>query len=441
MIKQLKLTPKQYTAFKYLLDKKTTEIFYGGGSGGGKSFLGCVWVLYQCIKYPGVRYLMGRARTKDLRESTMLTLFALMKQFDISDKAKYNANIGSISFWNGSEIYTKDLFLYPRDPEFESLGSREFTGAFIDEASEIVARAKNIVNSRLRYKQNEYDLVPKLLIASNPTKNFLYSEFYKKWKDGMLPEWKAFVPSLVGDNPHLPETYIENLKRLDEKSRQRLLYGNWDYDDDPSKLFERDEIEDIFHLKPKDDNRYLTADIARMGDDRTVICYWQGLYISKMWSINRSSLDVVWNKLQKIMDEYNIPRRNVVVDESGLGGGVVDELKVRGFLGGSRAIDTGKKEAYANLKAQCFFILSDYVKKGKIGIYEDCPFKEYIIDDLDQTRAKNITDSKKNDIVNKSDIKEHLGRSPDFADAISMRMYLELSKKAKPIIYGANIFK
>jgi hypothetical protein len=42
-----------------------------------------------------------------------------------------------------------------------------------------------------------------------------------------------FIPALATDNPHLDENYITQLQRADEITRQRLLFGNFDYDDTP----------------------------------------------------------------------------------------------------------------------------------------------------------------------------------------------------------------
>ncbi len=64
---------RQKEAFDILEDKQTTELFYGGGAGGGKSYLGCYWLISSCMRYPGTRWLMGRARLKSLKESTFLT--------------------------------------------------------------------------------------------------------------------------------------------------------------------------------------------------------------------------------------------------------------------------------------------------------------------------------------------------------------------------------
>ena len=98
---------------------------------------------------------MGRAILKSLKESTLLTFFQVCKEFGLKPNVdyRYNAMEGTIKFWNDSSVYLKDLFAYPSDPEFDSLGSTEYTGAFIDEASQITAKAKNIVMSRIRYKR------------------------------------------------------------------------------------------------------------------------------------------------------------------------------------------------------------------------------------------------------------------------------------------------
>src|SRR3990167_218800 len=141
-----KPSQKQIQAFNYLTDTETTELLYGGGAGGGKSHLGCVWAVYMCLAYPGVRGLMGRAVLKTLKESTLLTFFRVCRQFGLKKDIdyKYNYIEGVIIFKNGSEIYLKDLFAYPSDPEFDELGSTEYTGAFIDEASQVIETAYQI---------------------------------------------------------------------------------------------------------------------------------------------------------------------------------------------------------------------------------------------------------------------------------------------------------
>jgi len=75
----MKLNPKQSIALDYLEDNQTTELLYGGGAGGGKSILGCYWLLKMCFKYPESRWLMGRANMKTLKETTYQSFLKVAK--------------------------------------------------------------------------------------------------------------------------------------------------------------------------------------------------------------------------------------------------------------------------------------------------------------------------------------------------------------------------
>ena len=432
---------KQLEALNILQDKETTEILYGGGAGGGKSYLGCAWIVINCLRYPGTRWLIGRAILKTLKESTLLTFFRICKDWGlrVNIDFKYNQIQGTITFPNGSEVYLKDLFNYPSDPEFDELGSTEFTGAFIDEASQITHKAYNIVMSRIRYKLDEFGLIPKLLIATNPTKNFLYAEFYKPSIEGQLQKYRKFIPALVGDNPFISKYYIENLQKLDKNSRERLLLGNWEYDDDPARLFEYDKLLDMFNLRKNGKFFYLTVDVARYGQDRTVICLWSEYQIIKIYSFKEQGLRETRLVIEQLMNEHEISKDRVVIDEDGIGGGLVDELRgVRGFVNNSKANESkakGKIHNFGNLKAQCYFYLADYVNQGKIGIDQVSPeIKKLIIEDLEQIKKKDPDKDGKLMVTPKDEIKANIGRSPDYGDAIMMRMYFLVKPAYRPYI-------
>lgn len=69
------LSSKQGIAWRYLTDTVHTEILYGGAAGGGKSWLGAVWLMFMAGKYQGSRWLMGRAVAKTLKETTLNSFF------------------------------------------------------------------------------------------------------------------------------------------------------------------------------------------------------------------------------------------------------------------------------------------------------------------------------------------------------------------------------
>lgn len=444
----LTITPKQVEILKALENKIHTEVFAGGAAGGSKSFTGCLWQVSRRLKYPNSRGFLARARLKDLKVSTLLTFFEVCRMLglEIGKDYTYNAQSGVIKFSNGSEEYLKDLFLYPSDPEFVGLGSTEYTDGFIDEMGEITNQAYEIIKSRIRFKLDEFGLIPKVFMGSNPCKTFVYPEFYKKWRDGELEPYKCYIPASVYDNPFISDHYIENLKKLGKVNRERLLNGNWEYDNDPSKLFDYDKIIDIFTneyvAKPRE-QMYISCDVARFGADKTVIAIWRGLYIVSLRSYPKTSGPQVQTLLLGLSEQYKVPRSNIVIDDDGVGGmGVVDWLPgCKPFINNSSPKETEgskKRHNYKNLKTQCYFKLAELVKNGDVGCYSDVPdeFRLLLIEDLEQVAQKDIDlDEKKIQLVSKEEIKLLLrGRSPDYADALCMRMLFELTQFYRPYL-------
>ena len=255
-----KFTETQSLAIQYLFDKQTTEVLFGGAAGGGKSWVGCSWLILLCMKYPKTRYLMGRSKLAALKKTTLNTFFEVCSSYGLEANRHYNFNGSSniITFVNGAEIILKDLFLYPSDRNFDSLGSLEITAAFIDEANQITEKAKNIVASRLRYKLDENNLIPKLLLTCNPSKNWVYSQYYRPAKENKQKPHRKFIQSLVDDNKYISKYYKTQLQTLDELSKQRLLFGNWEYEDIDNRMIDYDMLLQSFEdKKTEDDKMYI----------------------------------------------------------------------------------------------------------------------------------------------------------------------------------------
>ena len=416
----------QKKAIKYLFDKNTNDILFGGAAGGGKSFIGCAWLILACLKYPSTRYLMGRSKLDNLKKTTLNTFFEVCQKWGITAGKHFNFNGGSnvITFYNGSEIYLKDLFHYPADPNYDSLGSLEITGAFIDEANQITEKAKNIVNSRIRYKLDQHKIIPKLLLTCNPSKNWTYTQYYRPAQENKLQPHMKFIQSLVDDNPYISVHYKGQLEKLDEISKQRLLYGNWEYNASRDNLCNYDSILNLFEQEGVEGEKYITCDIARFGSDKTVIMYWEGLTIKKIRKFLKTSITQVVEEIKLLQRTEGVYLRNIICDEDGVGGGAVDILKCKGFVNNSRPMN---KENYQNLKTQCYYKLSDCINKGQIGIKtNDITEKNHIIEELEQVRSKDMDKDNKLQIIPKETVKNIIGRSPDYSDCMMMRMYYEL---------------
>lgn len=442
------LEEKQTTAWDYLFDATTTELGYGGGAGGGKSWLGSEFLDFACITYPETRWVLGRKELKTLRRTSLVTLFKTFRFHGLKSKTHYvyDQKDYTIKFWTGSEILLLDLAAKPSDPLFLEVGGLELTGGVVEESNEVSVMAINVLNSRFgRWNNDKYNLKPLLIETFNPDKGHVYHRYYKPWKSGTLPEHRKFVRALATDNPYLSEKYIEKLRQSDKITRERLLFGNFEYDDDPMTLMDTDALSDLFSNSiEKSDEKYMTIDVARLGMDKTVIMLWKGLQVYRIITIPKDTLDKQVERYEAIRNHEKIPMSHVIADEDGVGGGVVDFWHCKGFVGNSSAItDANEIEEdgtivsnYQNLRSQCYYMLANYVNTHEIAI--DCDseeVKQIIIEDCEQIKAKDADKDGKRKIVSKDEIKEHLGRSPDYSDTLMMRIWFELHQEGRMLSF------
>jgi hypothetical protein len=380
-------------------------------------------------KYKGSRWLMGRSKLKTLKETTLNTFFDLANELGLSDQFTFNAQSNTIFWNNGSEIILKDLFLYPSDPHFDSLGSLEITGAFIDECNQLVYKAWQVVKSRIRYKLTEFDLIPKLLGSCNPAKNWTYKKFYKPDKANDLPKQRKFIQALPTDNPHLPQSYLDSLLELDKASKQRLYFGNWEYDNDPATIISYDSILAYWngnHVTPEGDH-YLSIDVARKGKDKTVFRVWHGFVVVYRYSMDKSLINEIVDKAIQLQREYKITNQHTIADEDGVGGGVVDYLGCVGFVNNSRAL---MGENYDNLKSQCSILMAKKIERREVvELCNDGDVQDVTSEEMEQVKIKDIDKDSKLGVVPKDKVKEMIGRSPDEWDSIMMRYYFELKQE------------
>ena len=264
----MRLSQKQSNAWHYLHDNITTELLYGGAAGGGKSALGCLWHIDRRVKMAGTRGAIGREELKTIKDSTLITYFDIAKKLGYRSGIdfKYNAQEQWIDWTNGSRTVFKEMKYYPTDPNFERLGSTEYTDAFIDEVGEVSEKAVEILGSRLRYRLTEFchncyhetskslvirvlddeskiykcsccgietqGLVPKILMSANPNPNWVKYKYIKDKKGNLikLQDYQKYVSAMVTDNPDkdFVRTYKSQLEKLNAYDKARLLYGDWD---------------------------------------------------------------------------------------------------------------------------------------------------------------------------------------------------------------------
>ena len=169
----------------------------------------------------------------------------------------------------------------PSDPEFQWMGSLEYTFGWCEETGEAKTNmGYEVLKTRIgRQLNDQYGILAKMGNTFNPKKNYVYSYFHAREKNGTLPPQIKFIRALLYDNPHRESGYEDQLLAMNIMAqKERLLNGNFDYDDDPATLCEYDAICDMFrneHVRGGDS--YGSADLAMKGRDNFVAGNWNGL--------------------------------------------------------------------------------------------------------------------------------------------------------------------
>lgn len=440
----LDLFDKQKSALEILTGKTVEELLYGGAAGGGKSWLGCEWLLWNCLAYPGTRWFIGRKQLTEIRRSTIVTFRKVCRKHGIPQSSwKYNENSVTIRFENGSTIEGLELRFKPTDPDFDTLGSQEYTGGWIEEAGGIPVKAYEVLQTRIgRHMNDEYGITAKLFITCNPSKNWLYHTFYLPWKNGTLAATQAFIQSFVTDNTKRESGYLERLQRLKGEIRARLLLGDWDYEDDPLALIAYDAIVDLFtndYLRPDEQRKRIVVDAALYGSDLFRIGVFYGSVLVDHTYFPKSGGRQIVAEIKKMQTKHGVRASNVIYDADGVGGfiggpgGFIPGAKIFHGNGSPLKRKTDPVSEYGNLKAQCGYLLAERINEGQMWARAvvDESDRETLSEELAQVKkAKSGSDDKLR-LRKKELVHESLGRSPDFADLFLMVQYFEIAEAIK----------
>ena len=263
----------------------------------------------------------------------------------------------------------------------------------------------------------------------------MYSIFYKPFILGSLPDYMCYIACLVQENPFIDQDYIEGLKTTSDKvKRERLLKGNWEYDDNPNALCSHDDILAIFgnELSIRNGKNYITGDIARFGADYARLCVWDGWTVIDLACFQISKMTDIQTWIDTKRKKYRIPKYRCIVDEDGVGGGVVDNCDIQGFVNNSSPFGG---ENYKNLQTQCGYKLAEHINSHELGIEDGLVSeseKEEITNELEQLQTWKMDSDGKLMLKPKSEIKEDIGRSPDWRDMFLMRSWFDYNEVEIP---------
>jgi len=193
--------------------------------------------------------------------------------------------------------------------------------------------------------------------------------------------------------------------------------------DDVTKASKRTVHEGIVNQSQK----RLGVDVARFGDDRTVIFPRQGLVAFRPVEMrNMRSNDIAARVIQA---KVNWGSENEFIDGTGgYGSGVVDTMIQAGYSPHEIQF-SGKaiNEKYFNKRSENWFLMAEWIRRG--GCIPNIPelIKELSTPTYTFKNGKFLLEPK-------DQIKERLGSSPDYADALSLTFSLPEMKAINPDI-------
>lgn len=405
----------------------------------------------ECRKYPGIRIGLGRKEGIRLRQTTLVTLLrevhpimgVTAEEFTFSDQK------GLIQYKNGSQIQLVDLKWEPSDPDYDTLGSLNFTHVVIEEVGEIRQKARDVFGSRKnRFLNQHYNIVGKTVMTQNPSQNFTRQEFYEPYKAlgmGSHRAWpigevevapgdvrvayRSFVKSLPTDNPFISRNYIENLKRLPPQERKRLFEGNWDYMDDddvlfPSLLLDRSTISSRPDYTPV--RRFIGVDVADKGKDKTIVSLIENgvLIMQKRLNVDTTGEKPISElyslELIKFAQQHGFTPKEaskIALEGNGVGVGMRDFMRAKGWF-------ITVYEATSQSRSDGYYRLHTSMDEGSFQMLN-------VLETLTELRKQLMVHTYEFDeklqpkVLQKKKIKEELGYSPDEADSAMIANWIQ----------------
>ena len=179
--------------------------------------------------------------------------------------------------------------------------------------------------------------------------------------------------------------------------------------------------------------RFLGVDVARFGDDQSVIIKRQGRKVfepSKYRGLDTMSLAAV---VIEQIDEYKPDA--VFIDGVGVGAGVVDRVRQMRPSANIIEVNAGNTannaDKYFNKSAEMWGLMRDYLKAGA-----ELPADNELLEEL-QAREYGFSPKQQIQMEKKSDMKARGLSSPDVADALCLTFAeIVLRDEKKPVSYN-----
>lgn len=216
----IKLLPHQYECFEAL--EQHRNVLLVGGRGCGKTSLGCIWTLMNALDKKQT-ILIGTPVYKTLKDTVIPKLKEVMRSEEFLNLnwdarvESFNKSDMKLELTNGSVIYMRSAGSQRKADRIRGL---ELDKVWLDEIALFSEYAFEVIQGALRGSQHT-----NLLGTTTPRgKNWLYDTFIDNDSDN----YKAITNIRSGDNKHLPDSYVEDMKeKYSDNFRRQEVMGEF----------------------------------------------------------------------------------------------------------------------------------------------------------------------------------------------------------------------
>jgi phage terminase large subunit len=253
------------------------------------------------------------------------------------------------------------------------------------------------------------------ILLGNPTRSSGYFyETHTRLRDSW---WTKQVSCL--DSPLVSPDFIQEmeLKYGSESNAMKVrVYGEFPTAEDDTliSLHAVEQASKRVVEQPEGTPVVWGLDVARYGDDASVLCIRQGRHLMELHSWKKLSLMELAGRVLDLLHSSDEPPEEILVDSIGLGAGVLDRLRELDIS--ARGVNVSESPAmadrYANLRAELWDLTKSWFDE-EVQIPND----DSLIADLTAPRYS-FNSSGKMLVESKAETKKRLGRSTDFADSL-----------------------
>ena len=242
--------------------------------------------------------------------------------------------------------------------------------------------------------------------------------FYEIWRSAQKSgDWYTLLLR-ASETGLLPEGELAAAREAMTDAQYRQEFECSFHEPDVSQFITNEEVDRALgrfeSAGAEDRPRVFGLDVARFGDDRTVLLIRHGHRVHEIYAWR--GLDTMQTAMHVAAKATEHQPDAIFVDGAGVGGGVVDRMremawKVVDVQAGSRALDDKR---YANKRAEMWGVMREWLReRGAL------PNETELVDDLLSPLYK--FDAQSRILLEKKDDMKARGLpSPDFGDALAM---------------------